>query len=200
MNYIFDFGNVLARFEPDYLTSLYVDNPRDIDTVSKVVFDRLYWDRLDMGTIEDEEVKSEIKKRLPQNLGKLGCIVYDNWIKNLTPIEGMREIVTDIHSSGAKLYLLSSISKGFAAGYDSVPWIKNLFSLFDGLVFSGPVGIVKPHREIFDYVLKKYDLKAEECIFIDDSPINIQGAEAVGIKAYLFDGDADRLRKYLANM
>lgn len=197
MNYIFDFGNVLARFDPKLLTAVYVENPEDIETVSTVVFDRLYWDRLDKGTIEDEEVKSEIKKRLPSHLGEVACKVYDNWINNLTPIDGMREIVKDIRKGGEKLYLLSSISKGFALGYKLVPWIRDLFSLFDGLVFSGPLGIVKPDREIFEYVLNKYSLKAEECMFIDDSPINTEGASALGIKTYLFDGDSTKLRKLI---
>ena len=57
--------------------------------------------------------------------------------------------------------------------------------------------MVKPNAEIFEYILKKYSLKAEECVFIDDSEKNIVGCEAVGIKGYLFDGDADKLRKHL---
>ena len=197
MNYIFDFGNVLARFDPKLLTAVYVEYPKDIETVSTVVFDRLYWDRLDKGTIEDKEVKSEIKKRLPSHLGEVACKVYDNWINNLIPIDGMREIVEDIRKSGKKLYLLSSISKGFALGYKDVAWIRDLFSLFDGLVFSGPLGIVKPDREIFEYVLNKYSLKPEECMFIDDSPINTEGASALGIRTYLFDGDSTKLRNFI---
>ena len=39
------------------------------------------------------------------------------------------------------------------------------------------------------------NIKADETIFIDDSKKNVLGAEDVGIKGYLFDGDADKLRK-----
>ncbi len=196
-NYIFDFGNVLCEFSPEKLTAKYVEGAENIQKVSEIVFDRLYWDKLDQGTIEDDEVKTEIAKRLPQNLAEAGCKAYDNWVFNLPAIEGMEGVVKDIHSRGGKLYLLSSISRGFAENYSKVSWINDLFSLFDGIVLSGTIGMVKPHRGIFEHLLNTYSLKAEECIFIDDSQKNIEGAERVGIKGYLFDGDAKSLRTYL---
>ena len=85
--------------------------------------------------------------------------------------------------------MLSNISKGFAENYTVVPQLNELFALFDGLVFSGPLGITKPNKEIFDYVLEKYDLKAEETVFFDDNKNNILGAEKVGIKGHLFSFD-----------
>ncbi len=196
-NYIFDFGNVLARFNPDELTSIYIENEAYRKTVSEIVFDRLYWDRLDDGSITDDEVKEAFCKRLPKELHESACLVYDGWIGLKTPIDGMQKLVADIKAQGGKLFLLSNISIGFANNYHKNAWVNNLFSLFDGLVFSGPIGIVKPDREIFEYLLNNYYLKAEECIFIDDSPKNINGAEKVGIKGYLFDGNADKLRKAL---
>ena len=199
-NYIFDFGNVLCEFSPEKLTAKYIDNPDDVKTVSEVVFDRLYWDKLDNGTIDDEEVKAKIQERLPENLADCACKAYDNWVVNLPAIEGMEDVVKRVHSRGGKLYLLSSISRGFAESYNKVPWIKDLFSLFDGIVLSGTIGMVKPHREIFEYLLNTYSLKAEECIFIDDSQKNIAGAEKVGIRGYLFDGNAKRLKDYLENV
>ena len=199
-NYIFDFGNVLCEFSPEKLTAKYVEGAEDIEKVSEVVFDRLYWDKLDKGTIEDEEVKAEIRKRLPAYLEDNACKAYDNWVFNLPAIEGMEDVVKDIHSRGGKLYLLSSISRGFAENYNKVPWIKDLFSLFDGIVLSGTIGMVKPHREIFEHLLNTYSLKAEDCIFIDDSQKNIDGAEKVGIRGYLFDGNAKKLKDYLENV
>ena len=199
-NYIFDFGNVLCEFSPEKLTAKYVESAEGIQKVSEVVFDRLYWDKLDKGTIEDEEVKAEIRKRLPASLAENACKAYDNWVVNLPAIDGMEDVVKWVHSRGGKLYLLSSISRGFAENYNKVPWIKDLFSLFDGIVLSGTIGMVKPHREIFEYLLNTYSLKAAECIFIDDSQKNIEGAEKVDIKGYLFDGNAKKLKDYLENV
>ncbi|MBE7043467.1 MAG: HAD family phosphatase [Ruminococcaceae bacterium] len=196
-NYIFDFGNVLAEFYPDQLTAPFVQEPKLRKRISEIVFDRLYWDQLDDGSITDNRVKAGIRSRVSDEYVELACTVYDNWVKSLTPVVGMVQLISDICKTDKKLYLLSNISIGFANTYGEVPWIKDLFSAFDGLVFSGPIGLVKPDKKIFEYLLNQFDLKAEECLFIDDAPKNIVGAKKVGICGYLFDGDAERLRRYL---
>lgn len=194
-NYIFDFGQVIVHFDTAYMTSMYIKNNEMQKRAESVIFDRLYWDRLDAGTITDEEVKEEIRNRLPENISQNACDVYDNWYRNLPFIDGMVDIIKKIKKTGGKLFLLSNISIGFAENYKDVPELKGLFDLFDGLVFSGPIGLVKPNACIFNHLLQKYKLKAEECIFIDDNKNNISGAENVGITGYLFDGDADALSR-----
>ena len=196
-NYIFDFGQVLVRFNPCFMTSVYIENKKDCDLAKEVIFDRLYWDKLDAGTITDNEVLDGIFSRLPEYLHNDAKKVYLNWYYNLPLIDGMTELLTEIKSKGAKLYLLSNISIGFADNYKNVPELKAVLDLFDGLVFSGKIGLTKPNKEIFEHLIVKYNLKAEECVFIDDSPVNINGAENAGIKACLFNGDAKELRKNL---
>lgn len=196
-NYIFDFGNVLVRFDPVALTAVHTDDAALQQQISQVVFDRLYWDPLDYGGITDEALKAACHTRLPEHLHDLADRVYDDWIENLPFLPGMQEVVRDIKGRGGKLYLLSNISVGFAQGYSQVTQLREFFALFDGLVFSGPLGIVKPSGEIFRHLLDTYGLRAEDCIFIDDSEKNIAGAEAVGIRGYLFDGDAQKLRSGL---
>ena len=199
-NYIFDFGNVLTRFDIKELTAAAVDDEVLLSEISEVVFDRMYWDRLDAGTITDEEVKEAIRGRLSPEKAELACCAFDGWIDNLPPIPGMPELVEDLKRKGAKLYLLSNISESFAKGYSRVPWIRDLFALFDGLVFSGLLGLTKPGRDIFEHLLDKFSLSKENCLFIDDSYINIEGAAEVGIKGYLFDGDVEKLREYLVEV
>lgn len=199
-NYIFDFGCVLANFSPEEFTRKFVKDEENVSLVRDVVFSRDFWGPLDQGTITDEEVKKGIKERLPDNLHEKACKIYNSWIELLTPISGMEELIRDLKKKGGKIYLLSNISKGFAENYHKFPWINNLFSLFDGLVFSGTIGIVKPYPEIFNYILSKYNLKADESIFIDDYHGNIEGCENAGIKGYLFDGDSEVLRKYLFSL
>ena len=56
----------------------------------------------------------------------------------------------------------------------------------------------KMHAEKLKIAKRASELvKDGETLFIDDSVINIAGAERYGIKGYLFDGDARKLRKYL---
>ncbi len=193
-NVVFDFGQVLVHFEPEYMTGIYVTNEEDRELLQRVVFDRLYWDRLDAGTIGDEEVISECKKRLPERLWDVAEKIYYNWIYNIPEMEGMRELIFYIKEKyDVKLYLLSNISKYFAEHKREI----SILSLLDNCVFSGPLGIVKPSKEIFEYLCNTYSLIPNECVFVDDNTANINSANSFGINGYLFDGDVERLKKYL---
>ena len=195
--FIFDFGQVIVKFDPEFMTKVYIENPNEVKAVEDIIFDRLYWDKLDEGTITDDEVKEGICSRLPDSLKEKACLVYDNWYRNIPFIEGMPELLKEIKQKGGKLYLLSNISKGFAENYKNVPALAETFDLFDGLVFSGPIGIVKPSKEIFNYLLSKYNINAEESVFIDDNKNNIEGAQKLGINAVIFEGVTNKLKSKL---
>ena len=92
-NAIFDFGQVLVHFEPDYMTGKYIKDEADKNLAKEIIFDRLYWDRLDAGTISEEEVISGIKSRLPERLWESSVSAYKNWIYNIPEIEKMAELV-----------------------------------------------------------------------------------------------------------
>ena len=196
-NFIFDFGQVIVKFDPEFMTKVYIENPNEVKAVEDIIFDRLYWDKLDEGTITDDEVKEGICSRVPKHLKEKACLVYDNWYENIPFIEGMPELLKEIKQKGGKLYLLSNISKGFAENYKNVPALAETFDLFDGLVFSGPIGIVKPSKEIFNYLLSKYNINAEESVFIDDNKNNIEGAQKLGINAVIFEGVTNKLKSKL---
>ena len=193
-NVVFDFGQVLVYFQPSYMVGAYVSDEADKALIEEVVFDRLYWDRLDSGDISDEEVVSTIRTRLPERLWDVSEKIYYSWIYNIPEIEGMSELIDRIKNRyNVKVYLLSNISNYFASHSEEIPILKKL----DGCVFSAPIGIVKPSREIFEHLCKAYKLSPEETLFIDDRLDNIEGALRCGLKGYIFDGDVNRLRDYL---
>lgn len=193
-NVVFDFGQVMVRFEPSYMVGRYVDDKEDAALLEEVVFDRLYWDKLDSADISDDEVISACRERLPERLWQVAEKIYFNWIYNLPEIEGMRELVRYIKKTyGVRVLLLSNISTYFAEHADEIDVLRE----FEACVFSAVIGKVKPSADIFEYVCQKYGMLAEETVFVDDNPNNIKGAQSVGITGYLFDGDADKLKAYL---
>ena len=196
-NFIFDLGHVLTPFEAYDLTRVYVKDESKVALVAETVFDRLYWDRLDAGTIEDGEVTEGFLSRLPEELHEAALDAYNNWIINLHPTPGMPGLVRELKAKGGKVFLLSNTSVNLYENYHRNPWMKELFEIFDGLIVSGVIKKTKPNREIYEYVLDTYGLDASETIFIDDNRKNIEGCRAVGIEGYLFDGDTQGLRKYL---
>ncbi len=196
-NYIFDFGMVLFNYNTNYMTGLYTENKEDRDFLESVVFDRLYWDRLDRGEMSDSEVIEAIRQRVPERLAETAVKIYNNWIDNLMPIPGMADLLGIIKNKGGRLYLLSNISIGFAENYRNVPAICSVLSLFDGLVFSGPIHMAKPDPAIFRYLLNKYQLSPEETLFIDDNPKNIEAAQLLNLHTFLFDGDSGKLLRWI---
>jgi putative hydrolase of the HAD superfamily len=62
----------------------------------------------------------------------------------------------------------------------------DFWDLFDGAVISSRVHYCKPEREIYEHLLKTYDLAAAETVFIDDVEANVRGARAVGMQAIQF--------------
>lgn len=189
---IFDFGNVLVHFDPAYITRQSAPTLSDADQalLTRVCFDRAYWDRLDRGDLDDADAADAICLTLPAHLHPAVREIFDHWYRHLPEWDGMAELAAEWKQTGGKLYLLSNISRHFAAHSDEIPVLKS----FDGKLMSGTVGIVKPTADIFRTLLTRFDLRADECVFVDDAPRNIAGAVACGIDAILFTGDADALR------
>lgn len=196
-NVIFDFGNVLGWTLADYTTKTYVSDEEERKFIREVVFDPQDWDELNRGAMTDEEMLSKIRSRLPENLWEDACIVYNNWTNTATPVPGMIRLVRELKQKGYRMYLLSNATMTFAQKYKDIPWMVSVLEHFDGLVFSAEVGMAKPDREIYEYVLNTYGLKAEETIFVDDFKVNAEAAAKLGIEGYVFDQDAEKLRKHL---
>lgn len=196
-NVIFDFGQVLIRFDPKYMVEKYVTNEEDSRLLQDVIFDRLYWDKLDAGTISDAEVVEACKQRVPERLHNAVSDIYYNWIYNIPEIDGMRDVIAFAKEKlCAGVYLLSNICEYFADHADEIPILKEI----DGCVFSAVCGHTKPNAEIFEYICDKYGLIPSQTLFIDDSKKNIDGAIAYGLNGYLFDGDAKKLKEYLKTL
>ena len=66
--------------------------------------------------------------------------------------------------------------------YDKVPRLK--FCKDDA--FSCAIGAVKPDREYYERALRKFGIRAEESLFIDDRPENVEGAVTFGIPSLLY--------------
>ena len=54
------------------------------------------------------------------------------------------------------------------------------------LVWSYQLGIAKPDPAIYRHVLKELGTQPEETLFIDDKPVNVEAALALGMKGILF--------------
>jgi putative hydrolase of the HAD superfamily len=86
-----------------------------------------------------------------------------------------------LKEKGYKLYILSNIAN---ATFEYFSKTYEFFSIVDGSIISAKIGVKKPDRKIFDILLEKYSLNAEDCLLIDDDDTNrtFETANAIGIK------------------
>ena len=62
----------------------------------------------------------------------------------------------------------------------------DLLDVSDILVISGEIGFQKPHKEAFQVLFEKLELKPEEVVFVDDSPENLKKADEIGYIPILY--------------
>jgi len=89
--------------------------------------------------------------------------------------------------------MLSNISRKFV---NQLFTQEELDELFDTVVLSGELGIAKPTAEIYELTAMRLGVQPEECIMIDDSQINIDGACRVGMQGLYYE-NLEQCRKEL---
>jgi len=192
-NLIFDFGNVVIRFDPEYIVSQTTKDPQEHHTLVSTIFEQIYFESYDIGLKSPEEHKNDVCERLPEALHEKARHIIDTWYQHLPIIDGMERLLNDAKAAGYRLYILSNINREFLENRHKV----KILSLFDGARFSSQIHHIKPDPVIYQSLLCEYQLNAEECLFIDDRQINIDGGKALDIQGYLFDGNAEKLREFI---
>ncbi len=196
-NIIFDYGNTIIRYDTrEMVTSFGVTDETEIEILMRICFDRKYWDRLDDGTLTQEDFVSGVVGELPLSLKEVGEKICNNWYAVTPIIDGMDTLIKKLKKDGYKLYLLSNICLMLA---NDTSKFKLYNEYFDGGVMSSPIKLIKPNTDIFQHLLEKYSLKAEECLFVDDLLPNVEGAEKCGIHGFRFCNNAQELEKFIYN-
>lgn len=76
---------------------------------------------------------------------------------------------------------------------------NGLTDLFEEIVISGDVRVIKPDPKIFELILDRLGIKPNEAVFIDDIAYNVDAANSLGIKGILFEGTV-RLKETLEKL
>ncbi|MBR2824235.1 MAG: HAD family phosphatase [Clostridia bacterium] len=185
-NVVFDMGNVLLRFEPElFMTRRGIVDPEDRDTVMREMFQSVEWVQMDMGILKEETAEPLILERIPERLRDRARDMLYHWWEPRQMLPGMERLVKRLKKAGYGIYLLSNASVHQPEYWESVP----VSQLFDGTMISAIVKVIKPCPAIYRLFTEEFGLKEEECVFIDDSPVNVAGAVACGWKGIVFHGD-----------
>lgn len=180
---VFDFGGVLIGWDPRNLyTRYFPEEPQAMeDFLAEISF--MDWNaQQDKGRPFAEAVAS-LAKQFPQHANLINAY-QENWRESITGIiEGTVELLRKLKETGISLYGLSNWS---TETFGMVRHEFEFFNLFDEILLSGEVKLIKPEPEIFELFLSRIDKPASECLFIDDSEPNIITARKLGFDTVHF--------------
>ena len=170
---IFDFGGVLINWDPHRLFNKYFSNDRQaIDNfLSEINFSA--WNLSQDKGYPFEKAVLELSSQFPQYAHLIHA--YDTeWEESITGvIPETVEILQRLKKAGYHLFGLTNWS---AEKFSLVKHRYEVFSLFESILVSGEVKLIKPDPAIFRLLLKNIQRKPEECLLIDDSLQNVETA------------------------
>ena len=185
-NVVFDVGQVLLSFLPhEFLPKMF---PKDIadQLMPPALMGGDLWLRMDRG-----DFTAEVAARLiTEKSGHPDMMKYElefmrNFAKLMTPLPPAL-MIPELKKMDKKLYVISNYGiETFAATEKQFP---EIFSQFDGMIISAREKLIKPDPRIYQLLLSRYNLKAEECVFIDDLAANVQGAIDAGFQGIHYTG------------
>lgn len=175
---IFDFGDVFINLDKEGAMKNALDL-FEIKTLPEelVAINNLY----EQGLLSTEEFVAFYLDNFPK-LSEKELITAWNYILIDFPVKRLHFIKNLAKEKTYKLILLSNTNELH------INWVKNNISFyeefkncFDVFYLSHEIKLRKPETTIFEFLLKENHLKAEECLFIDDTKENTDAAASLGI-------------------
>jgi len=182
MNVVFDVGQVLIHWEPRALYRKIFTDHAEMEAFLTEVCPPSWNVELDRGMSFADGVK-EATRRHPHLAAEIAA--YDErWEEMLThAIQGTVDILEELHRQETPLYAITNWNG------DKFRRTRSLYSflgVFRDIVVSGDEKLIKPDPAIYHLLLTRNGLKAQDCLFIDDSAKNVESARAIGMEAHHF--------------
>lgn len=182
-NIIFDIGNVLTDFcWKEFLQGKGFDEEM-IGRIARASVLTPLWDEVDRGVWDIERLMQEFVRKDPEIEAELHR-AFDNVTGMVTKREYAIPWIQKLKAAGYHVYYLSNFSsKAYEDCIDALDFIPYM----DGGILSYREKIIKPDAAIYELLLSRYSLKAEESVFLDDTMKNVKGSETVGIHGICFE-------------
>jgi epoxide hydrolase-like predicted phosphatase len=186
-NIIFDWGGVITDLHIDSIIHAFKNlGYHHFDASFAQHVDQNYFLRFETGKIEEQEFLKTLRKHL--NPEVTDTQILDAWNSILGDLPAERWTILNEVKKAYRIFLLSntnSLHVSYYSGKLSTLYGRNGFDhLFEKTYYSHLLGMRKPDRNIYEFVLHDSRLEPGETFFIDDNPENIATARELGIKAY----------------
>lgn len=194
-NIIFDIGNVLAGFTWRKFYAGFGYDEEMVERLGAATVKDPVWNEVDRGVWSEEELLEGFIKNDPSLEPELRRI-----FGNMRGIVEKRDYaipwIRSLREAGYRCYYLSNFSrKAYTECADALDFLAHM----DGGIMSYQDKLIKPDTKIYQLLLKRFGLSAEESVFMDDTKKNLPPAEELGIRTILFQ-DKDQAEAELAKL
>lgn len=181
-NIVFDIGNVLTDFRwRGFLQDKGFDEAM-VDRIARASVFSPYWNEFDRGEWDREKIMAEFVKADPE-IEKELHLAYDNVQGMVTPRDYAVPWIKELKARGYGVYYLSNFSyTAHVECRDALDFLPYT----DGGILSYQDKVIKPDKAIYELLLSRYGLKAEECVFLDDTLKNVEAARECGLYGICF--------------
>ncbi len=192
---IFDIGNVLAYF---CWREVYreIFNDEEYEIAQAITVNSLdSWNLIDKGVMDFDDFFEIVCENHPEYKSKIKNAVIEIF-NRISPFDYAEEFVRHYKEKGYKVYILSN--------YGELPFLLSrerfsFLSYTDGGIISYEVKMIKPEKEIYHTLMKRYNIDPCQAVFIDDNEHNIISARELGINSIHFT-DYKKAREELDNL
>lgn len=193
-NLIFDLGNVILNIDTKLSEIAFAKyGMNDFEKLYTLASQNELFDRLEVGNITENEFYDEFRR-------VTGCKLDNKtleqcWDALIMDFPSARiEMLKRLKNEGKyRTFILSNTNiihyRFYTALLKRTRGVDGLESLVEHAYFSHEIGLKKPNRDIFDYVVEHSHIKPEESIFIDDNEANIKAANALGFNTIFLKGN-----------
>jgi putative hydrolase of the HAD superfamily len=184
-NVIFDVGNVFVRWSPPEVVRRCFDLRPGTDANLKraeALFRCPIWIRLNLGELT--QLEAELAYQAEHGLTRAETAkLFFHVMDHQELIDGTVAIAGRLKQAGYRVFGLTDNVHEIVAHLK----VRHQFwELFENVVVSAEIGLMKPNPAIFRHTLEKFNISGAETVFLDDYQVNIDGARSVGIEAKLF--------------
>jgi 2-haloacid dehalogenase len=180
---IFDLGGVLIDWNPRYLYRKIFDSDEEMEFFLEHVCSGQWNGEQDRGRKFSDAINLK-QKEYPKYKDEIH-IYFSRWHKMIKgEITETVNILTSLFDNRKhRLYALTNWSdETFPYAFQNFKFLK----YFEGILVSGKEKMIKPDPEIYQLMIKRFDIDAEKSIFIDDSKNNVNTAITLGMNAIHF--------------
>lgn len=179
---VFDFGKVLLEYDWKKLALRVTGSEEEASEFLKMVFKDGKWRKIDKGQWSFKDFMDKNYEEFPQWADKLERF-FNEMPSVFSPLEYAKDWIVDLKNRGYKVLYISNYSDELITKtLDCLYFVP----LLNGGIISAREKLIKPEPEIYELLCRRFEVSPQECVFIDDMPDNITGAENVGMSGILF--------------